>query len=199
MAFKVEGLEQLHRKAPYPINKVTVLDGEAKNKIALRNYLLEGVAGVNQYFLIEINKEIDKKIGVEKTVRKYSTPNFIECINRLAKGLQIHDENSNTNYIVLSPSDLVYVHEEGEGFNHINWDDKKKIADRTYIMRSSDKSNCYFLPAYVASLISPYDAKTKKGEFESTNKSEKTKDGNQIIKENFLKLKIDRLGNIKPI
>ena len=40
LAFKGEGLEQLYKKAPYPINKVTVMDGEAKNKIALRNYLL---------------------------------------------------------------------------------------------------------------------------------------------------------------
>ncbi len=33
LAFKGEGLEQLYKKAPYPINKVTVMDGLAKNKI----------------------------------------------------------------------------------------------------------------------------------------------------------------------
>lgn len=198
VAFKGEGLEQLYKKAPYPINKVTVLDGEARNKISLGNNLLEGVAGVNQYFLVEIKKEVDKRIDVEKTVRKYSTPHFLDCINRLAKGLQIHDEAPYTNYIVLSPGDLVYVPMEGENPNHLDWDNKSQIADRTYLMRSSTETKCYFLPACVANLISPYDPKTKKGEFESSNKSEKTKDGIQLIKENFIKLKVDRLGNIQP-
>lgn len=194
VAFKGEGLEQLYKKAPYPINKVTVLDGEAKNKIALHHYLLEGVAGVNQYFLIEIKKETDKKTGEEKMVRKYSTPNFLECIDRLAKGLQIHDENPDSNYIVLSPGDMVYVPEENELISQINWNDKETIADRTYIMKSSSSSTCYFLPISIASII-------EKGEFESLGKSEKTKsrENPQIIKENFVKLKVDRLGNISPI
>lgn len=199
LAFKGEGLEQLYKKAPYPINKVTVMDGEAKNKIALNNYLLEGVAGVNQYFLIEISKQLDKKTGKEKTVRKYSTPNFLDCIDRLAKGVPIHDEHPNTKYIILSPGDMVYVPEEGAIHSQIDWSNKNKIANRVYIMRSSGETKCYFLPANIATLISQYDAKTKKGEFESINKSEKTNDGEQVIKENFIKLKIDRLGNISPI
>ncbi len=199
LAFKGEGLEQLYKKAPYPINKVTVMDGEAKNKIALNNYLLEGVAGVNQYFLIEISKQLDKKTGKEKTVRKYSTPNFLDCIDRLAKGVPIHDEHPNTKYIILSPGDMVYVPEEGAIHSQIDWSNKNKIANRVYIMRSSGETKCYFLPANIATLISQYDAKNKKGEFESINKSEKTNDGEQVIKENFIKLKIDRLGNISPI
>lgn len=198
LAFKGEGLEQLYKKAPYPINKVTVMDGEAKNKIRLRNYLLEGVAGVNQYFLVEIRNEIDKKTGLEKTIRKYSTPPYLECIERLAKGLKIHDELPNTKYIVLSPGDLVYVPIADENINNVDWSNKKEIASRIYLMKSSTETKCYFLPSQVASLIVQYDPKTKKGEFESTNKSERTKDASQLIKENFIKLNVDRLGNIKP-
>ncbi|MDO8995959.1 MAG: hypothetical protein Q7U77_04990, partial [Sediminibacterium sp.] len=129
---------------------------------------------------------------------KYSTPNFLECIDRLAKGLQIHDENPDSEYITLSPGDLVYVPKEDESINQIDWKNKKGIADRTYIMRSSTETKCYFLPANIASLIIQYDSKTQKGEFESTNKSERTKDGNQLIKEHFIKLKVNRLGNITP-
>ncbi|MEI9810800.1 MAG: type II CRISPR RNA-guided endonuclease Cas9 [Bacteroidota bacterium] len=198
LAFKGEGLEQLYKKAPYPINKVTVMDGQAKNKIALHNYLLEGVAGVNQYFVIEIKNEQDKKTGEEKVVRKYSTPNFLDCIERLAKELPIYDITAGSKYIILSPGDLVYVPEEGENNSRIDWHNKKNIANRIYIMKSSTETKCYFLPAYISSLISQYDAKTKKGEFESTNKSEKTSDGSKLIKENFIKLKVDRLGNISP-
>jgi len=190
-AFKGEALETLYRKAPYPINKVTRKEGG--QKIELNNKLLDGDKGVNQYFLVEIKKEIDKKTGEEeKNIRKYSTPNFLDCIERLAKGLPIHDESPDSKYVVLSPGDLVYVPEEGENLNQIDWNNKKKIADKIYIMKSSSTSTCYFLPMTVASII-------EKGEFESLSKSEKTKEGDRVIKENFIKLKVDRLGNISPI
>lgn len=200
LAFKGEGLEQLYKKAKNlgkpQINKVTVMDGEAKNKIALRNYLLEGVAGVNQYFLVEIKKEINKKTGKEKTVRKYYTPNFLDCIERLAKGLPIHDEDPNCTYITLSPGDLVYVPFEGETINNIDWNNKIKLFNRIYIMKSADGM---FIPHYISKPIVPYNRKEKtKGEIDWNDKSDKTIDNGQLIKENFIKLKIDRLGNIKP-
>ena len=127
LAFKGEGLEELYKKAPYPINKVTVMDGEAKNKIALHNYLLEGVAGVNQYFVVEIKTETDKKSREDKVVRKYSTPNFLDCIERLAKGLPVHDESPGSKYITLSPGDLVYVPKENDNTSQIDWSDKEQL------------------------------------------------------------------------
>ncbi len=190
LAFKGEALEMLYKKAPHPINKVTRKEGG--NKIEKDNKLLEGDGGVNQYFIVEVKKETDKKNGDEKIIRKYSTPNFLDCIERLAKGLSIHDETPNSHYMVLSPGDIVYVPEPDEIINQISWDNKKRIADRTYIMKSSSDTTCYFLPTNVSSII-------EKGEFESLSKSEKTKDKTQIIKENFIKLKVDRLGNISPI
>lgn len=191
LAFKGEALEMLYKKAPHSINKVT--RKESGNKIEKNNKLLDGDAGVNQYFLIEIKKEVDKKTGEINTVRKYSTPNFLDCIERLAKGLPINDEDPNTEYLTLSPGDLVYVPEADEQINQIDWSNKKKIAERTYIMKSSSATTCYFLPMTVSSII-------EKGEFESLSKSEKTKelDSFKVIKDNFIKLKVDRLGNIKP-
>ncbi|MBU2267708.1 MAG: hypothetical protein KKB15_06270 [Bacteroidetes bacterium] len=56
LAFKGEALEMLYKKAPHPIKKVTRKEGG--NKIEINNKLLDGDAGVNQYFLIEIKKEI---------------------------------------------------------------------------------------------------------------------------------------------
>lgn len=191
LAFKGEGLEQLYKKAPYPINKVTVMDGEAKNKIALRNYLLEGVAGVNQYFLIEISKKINKKTGQEEIVRKYSTPNFLDCIERLAKGLPIHNEEVNVKYITLSPGDLVYVPIEEEIVKDIDWSNTKILANRIYIMKSSNNGQCFFIPNFIAK---PLIDTTELG---ANNKSERAWD-KLMIKENFIKLKIDRLGNISP-
>lgn len=197
LAFKGEGLEQLYKKAPYPINKVTVLDGMAKNKIRLRNYLLEGVAGVNQYFLVEIKNEIDKRTGKEKEIRKYSTPPYLECIERLAKGLSIFDELPETKYIVLSPGDLVYVPNEEENTNQIDWKNRKNLASRIYLMKSADGM---FILNNIAKPIVPYSRKEKtKGEIDWNDKSDRTMDeAKQLIKENFIKLKVDRLGNITP-
>ncbi len=189
LAFKGEALEMLYRKAPHAINKVT--RKETGNKIEKNNKLLDGDAGVNQYFIVEIKTGVDKKTGEDKLVRKYSTPNFLECIERLAKGMPVHDEDPNSIYIVLSPGDLVYVPGKDEMISQINWNGKKAIAERVYIMKSSSAATCYFLPVSVSSII-------EKGEFESLNKSEKTKDSSQVIKENFIKLQIDRLGNISP-
>ena len=191
LAFKGEGLEMLYKKAPFPINKVTRKEGG--NKIERNNKLLDGDAGVNQYFIIEIRKKIDTKTGKEVLDRKYKTPDFLDCIERLAKSLPIHDEDPNCDYIILSPGDLVYVPEEGENYGQVDWTNRKKIADRIYIMKSSSSTTCYFLPMTTAAII-------EKGEFESLSKSEKTKelDNPKVIKENFIKLKVDRLGNIKP-
>jgi CRISPR-associated endonuclease Csn1 len=196
LAFKGEALEMLYRKAPFPITKVT--RKESGEKIEKNNKLLDGDKGVNQYYIIEIKNEVDKKTGEEKIVRKYTTPNFLDCIERLAKGLPIHDDNPKSRYIVLSPGDLVYVPQEDEIISQIDWKNKKQLASRIYIMKSSESASCYFLPVNVASLIMKYDSKLKRGEFESLNKSEKTIDGTQTIKENLVKLTLDRLGNVKP-
>lgn len=197
IAFKGEGLELLSQKAPFPISKVT--RKESGEKIDLNNKLLDGDKGVNQYFVVEIKTEVDKKTGVEKPIREYTTPKFLECIERLGKGLPIHDDNPGSKYIILSPGDLVYVPRKGEKVSEIDWNNKKQIAERTYIMKSSTETKCYFLPASVSSLIIPYDAKTKKGEFEALNKSEKTFDKSQTIKENFIKIKVSRHGKVTPV
>ena len=87
-AFKGEALEMLYRKAPHQINKVK--RKESGEKIDKNNKLLEGDKGVNQYFVVEICKTIDKKTGEEKMLRKYTTPPFLDCVERLAKGCLLY-------------------------------------------------------------------------------------------------------------
>lgn len=188
-AFKGEALEMLYKKTPHAINKVT--RKETGEKIEKNNKLLDGDKGVNQYFIVEIKKEVDKKTGEEKTVREYSTPNFLDCIERLAKGLPVHDENPNSTYIILSPGDLVYVPKKDEVVSQINWNDKKAIAERVYIMKSSNNGQCFFIPAVISKPI------VETSELGSNNKSERAWE-KQMIKENFIKLNVDRLGNIQP-
>lgn len=188
-AFKGEAMELLYRKLPFKVNKVTRM--ESGSKIEINNKLLDGDKGVNQFFVVEIRKEVDKKTGEEKIVRKYYTPNFLDCIERLAKGLPIHDINSDSRFIVLSPGDLVYVPEKGEDLSHIDWKNRKKLSERIYIMKSSNNYQCFFVPAFVAKPI------IDTVELGPNNKSERAWD-KQMVKENFIKLKINRLGDIMP-
>ncbi len=192
-AFKGEALEELYKKIPAnkTISKVTRT--ESGSKIENNNKLLDGDAGVNQFFVIEITTVVDKKTGELKEVKKYSTPPFLECIERLAKGLPIYDEKEGSKFLVLSPGDLVYTYGDINELSQINWSNLNDLEiQNVYLMKSSTATSCYFLPFEVSNLIA-------KGEFESLGKSEKTKDGSKMIKSSCIKLKIDRLGQIRPI
>ncbi len=186
-AFKGEALEQLFKKSPFPINKVT--RKESGDKIEINNKLLDGDKGVNQYFIIEISQELDKKTGELVSKRVYSTPPFLESVKRLAKCLPLFDPIQENKYIVLSPGDLVYVPEINEQINQIDWSNKKNIAEKTYILKSFSKTQCFFIPSSISSPI------IDTIELGANNKSERSFDG-QMIKNVCLKIKIDRLGNI---
>ncbi len=113
--------------------------------------------------------------------------------------MPIYDEKQGFKYTYLSPDDLVYVPTKDEIENNIKpeWNNKINISNRIYRFISASGSDCYFLRADIASLILPYDSKTKLGEFESQNKSSKTMTEDKIvIKQYCHKLKVDRLGNI---
>jgi CRISPR-associated endonuclease Csn1 len=62
-------------------------------------------------------------------------------------------------------------------------------------MVSCTGTECYFINHHIASLIKPYDAKSKIGELGSINKLETSFDGIRI-KEVCIKLKVDRLGRV---
>lgn len=198
LAFKGEELERLYKKLPAnkTISKVTRT--ESGSKIENNNKLLDGDKGVNQFFIIEITTEVDKKTGEVKEVRKYSTPPFLECIERLAKGLPIYDEKDGSKFIVLSPGDLVYVTAKDDSIKFINWNDKSEIASNIYLLKSFSSYQAFFVPVEVSSPI------INISELGQNNKSErpwnsKGFDQDIMIKAKCIKLKIDRLGNISPV
>lgn len=192
-AFSGEGLEQLAKKIGKPISKITTYEAIG-SKTDFKGKLVEADKGSNLFFAIYENIESGERILNEKS----SVP-LLEVIERKANKLPIADDKEGYHSIILSPNDLVYVPEPDENTKAINWrNDTKKISDRLYKVVSFSGSECHFIPHYISSLILPYDAKTKKGEFGSLNKSEKTIDGSQTIKKVCIKLKVDRLGNIEP-
>jgi CRISPR-associated endonuclease Csn1 len=189
-AFVGENLEQLYKKAPFPINKVTRKEGG--KKMFVKGQYVEGDKGTNMYLVIEEN--------IETKERNYYTPNIDSLVSRLASNLPIFDEKAGFKYIYLSPEDIVYVPtiDEIENFNmNIEWKNRKSISDRIYRFVSASGTTCYFLKDNIASLLLLYDNKTQKGEFDSPNKSEKTMTIDNIqIKKCCIKIKVDRLGNI---
>lgn len=190
VAFTGEGLELLAKKWGKPINKITIYE-EVGNKINFKGKLVEADKGSNMFFAM------DENIGTGERTNMRTIP-LLEVIERKANGLPIIDEKPGYRTIVLSPNDLVYVPEPGENVRAIDWEkDKKRISERIYKVVSFTGTECQFLPHYVSALILPYDSKTKKGEFGSLNKSERSLD-NILIKKVCVKVSADKLGNIFP-
>lgn len=189
-AFKGESLDVLNKKAGRPVNKVTIFE-EIGKKTNFNGKLVEGDKGTNLFFIIYENLKTKERI-----INESSSLPLLEGIIRLSNKWPLAEEKEGYRSIILSPNDLVYVPEEGEDGDRIDWiKEKNRIHGRIYKMVSCSNYQCFFLPHYISSLLLPYDSKLKKGEFESLNKSEKSLDG-QFIKQVCIKIKVDRLGNI---
>ncbi len=195
-AFSGEGLSVLAKKYGKTIAKVTTFE-EVGNKISFKGKLFEADKGSNLFFIIYENfsDSRDRIINTESSIA------LIMAVDAFANGFTKEDlgeDKPGYKKIILSPNDLVYVPELDENMKSIDWNNKKKISERIYKVVSFTGQKCFFLPHYISALLLPYDKATGIGEFESQNKSEKSLD-NIIIKDVCIKVRLDRLGNIKPI
>ena len=116
-------------------------------------------------------------------------------IERQKQGLSSVPElnlNGDKLLMQLSPNDLVYVptEEEKENITQLNFREiGKEQINRVYKFVSCTDSEGHFTPHY-------YSKEIIKNEMGSNNKSQNSLDGLQI-KMYCIKLKVDRLGNIK--
>jgi len=192
-AFSGEGLEILGKKLGNPINKITTFESVG-NKMDFKGKLVEADKGSNLYFIIYENIESGARMINEKS----SLP-LLEAVERKANRMHLAEDKKGYISIILSPNDLVYVPDEEEleriKYKHpnpIDWDNKKRIGERIYKVVSFSKSQIFFIPHFIAR---PLDEKGQ--ELGANNKSE-TSWTKQMIKKICVKVKIDRLGNIKP-
>lgn len=200
LAFQGEGFDILTKKAGTAINKVTIYE-EIGKKIKLNGKLVETDEGGNVYFIIEENKDGQR-------TKMYTLP-LIEAIERLANKLPLVDNKEGHRHIILSPNELVYVPDEGESIDNIDWNDKKPLFGKIYKMVSCTGSKCLFVPHFISKSLDDEGI-----ELGSGNKSERAWDGiveykenskgkesrtdtGRMIKEVCLKIKIDRLGNLQ--
>jgi CRISPR-associated endonuclease Csn1 len=203
-AFSTEGLEKLNKKAienpkiGKEIKSVTRLDGKVDLEDMFNKGFYETDKGAMAYFVMYENQETKEREVFESIATH-------KAIEKIVKGKPIAEEREGYDKIILSPGDLVYVPTKEESEKNkagteigeaIVLSDKSKISERIYQVRKFSKKQCYFLKSTISDLIIPYDSKSKIGEYGSQNLSEKSDDDIKII-DTCIKIKVDRLGNIK--
>lgn len=202
IAFSPEGIEEMNKniiqlnegKLHLPIFKVRVYE-TIGNKFSVgvkgnkKDKYVEAAKGTNLFFAIYVD---------ENGIRSYETIPLNIVIERLKQGLSVVPEKNRKEdslLFYLSPNDLVYVpiEDERENIHAVNLDQlNNEQRKRIYKMVSCTGSECHFVPYYVASPI------VNKVEYSSLNKIGRSLTG-EMIKDVCIKLKVDRLGNIKGI
>lgn len=207
VAFSESGLDELNKniivlnngRNHQPIKKVRVFEesnkfplGETGNKTSK---FVETAKGTNLFFAI-YKDDLNNK--------KFITISLNIVIQNLKDGLspvpdKYLDEKTRIEYNLtqfLSPNDLVYIptNDEIENSNHIDLNNfNKDQVHRLYNVNDFSGYTIYFTPNQFAKNIAPKELDSS---FDS--KLSKSLEG-LIIKENFWKLEIDRLGKIKKI
>ena len=198
LAFSPEGIEEMN-------NNISIYNGGVPHKPILKVRTFEigtrfalGIKGNKKDKYVEAAKGTNLFFAIyadENGNRSYETIPLNIVVERLKQGISAVPEKNEKGRVLLfhlSPNDLVYVPtvDESENISAINWKNlNKEQLNRIYKMVSSSGSQCFFIRQDVATSI------VNKVEFSSSNKMEKTIDGT-MIKEQCIKLSIDRLGNI---
>jgi CRISPR-associated endonuclease Csn1 len=185
-AFGKEGLFALNSERENPIKTIRLTE-DIGSKFIIRGNYTEAAKGTNLFFLIYENKQTG-----ERLINKDSTLSMFKILPLLKEGLPIVESKPDYKWITLSPNDLVYMPDENEDVNQINWDlITAEINSKIYKMISCTRGECLFIPHFVSKVIAD------NVEFQAKNKIEKHIDG-RSIKKYCVKLITDRLGEIQP-
>lgn len=194
LAFSPEGIEDMNKniekyndgKLHQPINKVRVFElgskfqvGQTGNK---KDKYVEAAKGTNLFFAVYEDKN---------GKRSYETIPLNIVIERQKQGLSVVDLKG-ANDFYLCPNDLVYIPSEDDLENINNIDFKnftKEKNERIYKVVSFSGSQIFFVRQDVSTSV------VNKAEFSTLNKMERAIDGS-MVKENCIKLNVDRLGSI---
>lgn len=217
IAFSPEGIEDLNKniqeyndgKPHQPIYKVRIFElgskfplGQTGNK---RTKYVEAAKGTNLFFAIYQDKN---------GKRSYTSVPLNEVIERQKQGLKPVPQEDGAGSVFLfhlSPNDLVYVptQDETDNINGIDFDNlTKEQTNRIYKMVSCTGGECHFVPICYASPIVANECGTNnKNErimrfFSDDDLLEKDNKGVEkplMIKNNCMKLKVNRIGKIETL
>src|SRR6185312_1600229 len=183
--FGAEGMEILNKGRKTSLTKVTIKE-ESQAKFEIRpGAFVEADKGTNLFFVIYESKD-------EPTDRKFESIPLRKVVEAKSEGSGFLEEKPGYWWFTLSPNELVYMPDDGEGIAGIDWKAKEKLAAKIYKLVSCNKGQAFFVPQTVSKVI------VDRVEFDSMNKVERALDGRRMIKQHCIKLSVDRLGNIKP-
>jgi CRISPR-associated endonuclease Csn1 len=181
--FGNEGIEILNKNRKFPITKISTKE-ESSAKFQIRpGAYTEADKGTNLFFVIYQNTQ-------DTTDRQFESIPLRDVIEAKKEGSGFVEDRPGYRWFTISPNDLVYMPDEGENLNTIDWN-KKLIAGKIYKMVSCTGREVLFIPQTVSKVI------VDKVEFESLNKTGRALDG-RMIKQHCIKVQVDRLGNIQP-
>lgn len=209
-AFGAEGLLDFNKNRKIPVYSVRVLEdgviGKTYGKTPLYNSerKLEVEKGSNFCLTVYENSETKE--------RKFDAISFFDSVKLKTLGENPFISDKGMEFIkdgykiifTLTHNDLVYVPELESDYVNIDWTNKKDLSERIYRVVKFTGKQIYFQPHNFAKEITLHDgiaksSKDYKGEFnKGTNGTEFYKDTGVSIKNVCIKLKVDRLGNIKP-
>ena len=192
IAFSPDGIDNFNAKRNIPVYKLPIAEsGDKRFALGARpsnnHKWMEAAEGTNLFFAIY--QDQNKK-------RNYDSIPLNIVVERQKQGLlPVPEKNESGDALLfwLSPNDLVYIPDKEENeysqpasFGKLD----KDIVYKIYKVVSFSGTQCFLIRNDIACPI------VNKVEFSALNKTEKSIEG-IMIKECCLKLKVDRLGNIK--
>jgi CRISPR-associated endonuclease Csn1 len=212
LAFSPEGIDEMNKninalndgKYHQPIYKARIFKETGEQfQLGLRGNkkykYVTTAKGTNLFFAVYVD---------ENGKRNFSTIPLNEVIERQKQGLgPVPEINENGNKLLfhLSPNDLVYVptEEEKDNISGIDFGHLTKEKVKRIFVVNDFSSTCYFTPNHIARNIAPkevdlnFDPKKNKlsGSFDTKTASFEGKQ----IKDECIKLEVDRLGSIKTV
>ncbi len=225
-AFSPEGIEDLNKnivelnngKAHQPIYKVKMYEvgsrfplSDNPNSPKHKKYV-EAAKGTNLFYAVYWDEKKKKRNFETIPLKDVIAHQKMEAHLPKEERTQIPlNEELGRFLFYISPNDLVYVPDEDENIDLIDFKNlSKEQVNKIYLFKDSSASTANFIPVHSASLIFNmnfqeqrkkdinYKIQNEYGIGSPQSKNQKSLDG-KIIKNICWKLKIDRLGNIYGI
>ncbi len=216
-AFSPEGIEELNKNIKYlnngkphqPIYKVKMYEVGSRFPLSdnpespKHKKYVEAADGTNLYFVVYWDKKIKKRdfetISLKSVIAHQKTEAHLPKKQRTT--IPINEEKGEFLFYI-SPNDLVYVPDDNENINMIDWDNlNSEQITRIFKVNDFSDKTIYFTPVHVAKSISPkeIDLRISKNKIIGSYDIKTAVYNSKPIKESMIKLQTDRLGNIKPV
>jgi len=209
-AFGPEGIIEFNKNRKVPIFSVTVMEDGAADEVKGKTFLYD------KERKLAVEKGGNYCVAVyehtETKERKFDVVSFFDAVLLKTSGENPFQTEKGIEYekdgykflFTLTHNDLVYVTDDEESIEHVDWNNKRALFNKIYRLVKFSGTDLYFQPHNYAKEITIHEgkantAKDYKGEFnKGTNGTHYVIGTHKLIRDHCIKLNVDRLGNIKP-